>query len=210
MAGIAVGHCWKSEGLLFYCPHNHQFYSSVDDKLDEGCSTLQTFNLQYDGGIFVGLYDNSPSSTGVEPYPEGISVVLSIPSPGSLDAIKMRGLVVSVPLPLIIDQLPHSDQDSPPYVICLVVGSNYKVSHDAMEDIVIPPTSSSTHSSFPSWMSNNQKDMYLRDGVYLKGIMEYDLDHSTWRFSQWKHNGDELWGITIWLVIFSSTLMMVL
>ena len=139
----------------------------MDYKLDEGRSTPHTFNLCYDGGIYVGFYDHSPSSTGIEPYPEGTSVMLTIPSPGTSDVIKMHGLVISVPLPLLDDQLPNSDQDSPPYVICLVDGSIHKVTYDLMEDIVIPPISSSPQISFLSWMSNNQKVMYLCDGTYL-------------------------------------------
>ena len=197
MAGIAIGHCRKSEGLLFYCPHNRQFYSSVDYKLDEGRSTPTTFNLRYDGGIFVGLYDHSPSSLGVEPYPEGTSVSMAISSPGTSDVVHMRGSVISVPLPLHEHQIPLSDQESPPYVIRLVDGSIHRVTYDLMEDIVISPNLSSSTISFPSWMSNNQKVMYLRDGTYIKGIMEFDLDNSSWRFSQRKRNGDEIWGTTI-------------
>ncbi len=140
MAGIAIGCCQKFEGILFYCHHNRQFYSSVDYKLDEGHSTPHTFNLRYDGDIFVGLYDHSPSSPGVELYPEGTSVIMTIPSPGSQDFIKMRGSFISVPLPVLGDQLPNSNQDLPPYVICLVNGSIHKVSFDLMGDIVLPPT----------------------------------------------------------------------
>jgi len=167
-----------------------QFYSSVDYKLDEGRSTPTTFNLCYDGGIFVGLYDQSPSSNGVESYPEGTSVLLSITPTGSSDIIKMRGLVISVPLPLSENQIPLSNQESPPYVIRLVDGSIHWVTYELMEDIVLSPSASTL--SFPSWMSNNQKVVYLRDGTYLKGIMEYDLDNSVWRFSQRKRNGDEI------------------
>jgi hypothetical protein len=197
MAGIAVGHCRKSEGLLFYCPHNSQFYSSVDYKLDEGRSTPNTFNLQYDGGIFVGLYDHSPLSQGVEPYPEGTCISLSIPSLGSSDIIAMRGSVISVPLLSTETQLPLTDQESSPYVIRLVDGFIHRDTYDTMEDIVVSPNLSSNTISFPSWMSNNQKVMFLQDGTYLKGVMEYDLDTSTWRFSPRKRNGDELWGTTI-------------
>jgi len=169
----------------------------VDYKLDEGRSTPHTFNLCYDGGIYVGFYDHSPSSTGIEPYPEGTSVMLTIPSPGSSNVIKMRGSVISVPLPLLDDQLSNSDQDSPQYDIHLVDGSIPKVTYDLMEDIVIPPIPSSTQISFPSWMSNNQKVMYLHNGTYITGIMEYDLDHSTWHFLQRKWNSDELQGTNI-------------
>jgi hypothetical protein len=143
----------------------------------------------------VGLYDQSPSSNGVESYPEGTSVLLSITPTGSSDIIKMRGSVISVPLPLSENQIPLSDQESPPYVIHLVDGSIHQVTYELMEDIVLSPSASTL--SFPSWMSNNQKVVYLRDGTYLKGIMEYDLVSSVWHFSQRKRNGDEIWGTTI-------------
>jgi hypothetical protein len=169
----------------------------VGYKLDEGCSTPHTFNLSYDGGIFVGLYDHRPISAGVEPYPEGTPVVLSVLSPGSQDVVQMRGSVISVPLLTLGDQLPISDWDSPPYVICLVDGSIHCISYDLVEDIVISPISSSLTISFPSWMGSNQKVMYLCDGSYIKGIMEYDADCSQWRFSQRKRNGDELWGTAL-------------
>jgi hypothetical protein len=99
MAGIAMGHGCQSEGLLFYCPHIQQFYASVDYKLDEGHNTPTTFNLHYEGGIFVGLYHHSPSSIGIEPYPAGTPVSMSINHPGSSASIKMRGTVISVPIP---------------------------------------------------------------------------------------------------------------
>ena len=73
MQGIAIGRCRKSYGLLFYCPHTKHTYSSSDYKLDEGRSTPNTFNLKYDGGIFVGLYDQNSCHTAVEPYPEELT-----------------------------------------------------------------------------------------------------------------------------------------
>jgi hypothetical protein len=100
---------------------------------------------------------------------------------------------------------PISDRDSPPYVIHLVDGSIHRLSYDLMEDIV-SPTSSSLTISFPSWMGNNQKVMYLHDGSYIKGIMEYNVDHSQWRFSQRKRNGDELWGTPLSFGSWLSTL----
>jgi Reverse transcriptase (RNA-dependent DNA polymerase) len=36
--------------------------------------------------------------------------------------------------------------------------------------------------------------MYLRDGVYIKGTMVFNLDTSSWRFSQCRRNGTEIWG----------------
>jgi hypothetical protein len=70
MQGIALGQCHKSDGMLFYSPHTKELYTS-DYKLDEGCNTPNTFYLQYDGGIFVGLYNCSSHATTHEPFPEG-------------------------------------------------------------------------------------------------------------------------------------------
>jgi hypothetical protein len=43
--GIALGHCRKSDGMLFYCPCSQRIYSSSDYKLDEGRNTPNLFNL---------------------------------------------------------------------------------------------------------------------------------------------------------------------
>jgi hypothetical protein len=39
--------------------------------------------------------------------------------------------------------------------------------------------------------------MFLHNGSYVKGFMEWDLDNSSWRFSQRRHNGTELLGIDL-------------
>jgi hypothetical protein len=39
--------------------------------------------------------------------------------------------------------------------------------------------------------------MYLHNGEYLKGVMEWDLDNLTWRFSQHRRNGTELFGVSL-------------
>jgi hypothetical protein len=57
--GIAIGRDRKSDGLLIYCPHTKKYFVSNSYKIDEGHSTASAFNLRYNGGIFIGLYDNS-------------------------------------------------------------------------------------------------------------------------------------------------------
>jgi hypothetical protein len=107
MQGIALGRCRKSDGMIFYCPHNKQLYTSTDYKLDEGRITPITFNLHYNGGIFVGLYNHPSSKTTTEPYPEGTSV--SFPSTSPTDpntTMTMRGTVISVPIHADSSQLP--------------------------------------------------------------------------------------------------------
>ncbi len=39
--------------------------------------------------------------------------------------------------------------------------------------------------------------MFLYDGTYKKGMMEWDLDNSTWRFSQIHCKGTELFGLSL-------------
>jgi hypothetical protein len=81
----------------------------------------------------------------------------------------------------------------------LVDGTTHRVSPLMMEDIVAPYYRETNTSSiqFPSWMRESQKVMFLKDGIYIKGIMEYDLDKTTWRFSQQRRNGVELWGVSL-------------
>jgi hypothetical protein len=50
MQGIALGRCRKSDGMIFYCPHNKQVYTSSDYKLDEGRSTPTTLISDMMGG----------------------------------------------------------------------------------------------------------------------------------------------------------------
>jgi hypothetical protein len=61
-----------------------------------------SFQLENDGGIFIGLYDNSPISQGIKPYPEGTSVLVN----------NVWGTVIST-LGIAIDhQVPATDDDS--------------------------------------------------------------------------------------------------
>jgi len=199
MSGIAIGRDRKSDGLLFYCPHTKLIYTSSDYKLDEGRNTPNTFNLQYEGGIFVGLYDSCPNTSQVEPYPQGTSVVWPLQD-ANKRIIHMRGTVISVPLPLSDSQLPASAEDAPPNIIQLVDGSVHRVAPIVMDDIVSPVNdcdSSSTCIAFPSWLGQSQKVMFSKDGTYVKGVMEFDLDSNGWRFSQRRRNGQELWGISL-------------
>jgi len=184
--------------LLFYFPHTKVIYSSGDFKLDEGRNTPNTFNLQYEGGIFVGMYDSASTTTQVEPFPQGTAVVYPLEDCNK-NIIRMRGTVISVPVPNTPSQLPCSDADSPPYVIRLVDRSSHRISPLMMANIVdqncIGSNVASIH--FPSSLRESQKVMFLKDGQYVKGIMEYDLDNTTWRFSQQRRNGVELWGVSL-------------
>jgi hypothetical protein len=136
----------------------------------------------------------SPNSL-IEPFPEGTSVSFPVTSSTTRTSpVVMRGTVISVPITTSNTQLPTSDQDSPPYIGKLVDGTIHKVSPDFLASIVNDYSSESYRINFPSWLGNSQKVLFLHDGVYKKGLMEWDLDNSVWRFSQRRRNDTEFFG----------------
>jgi len=193
--GIAIGRDRKSDGLLIYCPHSKKYFVSNSYKIDEGRSTANAFNLKYDGGIFIGLYDNSPTSRGVEPYPEGTSVLID----------NIRGTVISVPSPALDRQLPASD-DTSSYVIRLVAptattdndppSNIIRISASEMPSYIPEPSPWNNSFSAPSWIGNDKKVTFLHAGEYHKGFLEFTDTHS-WRFSCRRRNGIEKWGVTL-------------
>jgi len=70
-------------------------------------------------------------------------------------------------------------------------------SPDLIEKFVTTSSSSTYKIKFLSWLGNNQKVMYLKDGLYVKGVMEWNLDEHNWRFSQCHQNGVEIFGIIL-------------
>lgn len=187
MQGIAIGRSRQADGMMFYSPATRKIYTSSDYKLDEGCSTPNLFNLQYEGGIFVGLYDPAIKTTA-EPYPEGTPVLWPTVLHGK--PVKMRGSVTSVPVP-VDAAIPDTADLETPYTIQLIDG--YQVSPRRMDDIVDFRSPSEPIFSLPSWLGSNQRVMCLHDGVYKKGFMDFDLDQKIWRFIQRRRNGTELW-----------------
>ena len=174
---------------MFYSPATRKIYTSSDYKLDEGRSTPNLFNLHYDGGIFVGLYDPA-IKTSVEPFPEGTPVLWPKILHGK--SVKMRGSVTSVPVP-VDSAVPDTADLETPYTIQLIDGSTFQVSPRRMDDVVDLRSPANTTFSLPSWLGSNQRVMCLHDGVYKKGFMDYDLDQQSWRFIQRRRNGDEIW-----------------
>jgi hypothetical protein len=175
--GIAIGRDRRSDGLLIYCPHSKQYFVSNSCKIDEGRSTANAFNLTYDGGIFIGLYDNSPTSHGVEPYPEGTSVLVN----------NVRGHVISVPTPALDRHIPDSDATTF-YVIRLVTNAGddanniVRIAPTDMPGIIPPPAPWDTPLSVPSWIGSEKKVTFLHEGEYHKGYLAFDNPNS-WRFS---------------------------
>jgi len=176
MQGIALGRCRKSDGMIFYSPHTKELYVSSDYKLNEGHHTPTMFNLRFDGGIFLGLHNHySSKNSTIEPLPQGTPVSFpTMSNNNSKSPVFMLGDIISVPIPMSPSQLPLSDRDSPPYTIKLVDGCIHEVSPDFLEKIVVPPSPSSSKILFPTWLGHSQKVMFLHDGMYLKGYMEWD------------------------------------
>jgi hypothetical protein len=103
--------------MIFYSPHTKELYTSSDYKLDKGHNTPNTFNLAYNGGIFVGLYNSTSPATTCEPFLEGTPVAFPVPSRTTNNIVRTHGIVISVPIPRNTSQLPVSDQDASPYTI---------------------------------------------------------------------------------------------
>ena len=89
MQGILLDRSDKADGYLIYSPFTKEFYASSDCKIDSGSSTATMF-----GGLFVGLYDSSAVSDGVEPYPPGTSITYK-----DNDGAENTGTVTTAPLP---------------------------------------------------------------------------------------------------------------
>ena len=191
MQGIAIGWSQISDGLICYCPHSKKTYTAKDYTMDEGRSTANAFNLKYDGGIFVGLYDNGPASLGTELFPEGTRVIVN----GS------PGRVVSVPRPAASRNIPDT-HDSSTYVI--QCGSDViRVSAPDMNDIIAPTTDSRDGKDtapppllVPSWIANDEKVMVRFNGKWNKGYLELSKNNQ-WRFSARHRNGIERWGVDL-------------
>jgi hypothetical protein len=66
-----------------------------------------------------------------------------------------------------------------------------------MDKIQAVESSNKNGFTFPSWLGHSQKLMYLHNGTYVKGNMEWDLDNSTWHFSQCWRYGLEIFGINL-------------
>jgi hypothetical protein len=84
-----------------------------------------------------------------------------------------------------------------PYIVWLVDGSIHKVSPKIWSSMVKTFPNDNNKICFPSWLRNQQKVMYLHEGIYKKRITEWDLDTLTWRFSQHHRNETELIGVSL-------------
>ena len=160
MQGIAIGRSRQADAMMFYNPATRKIYTSSDYKLDEGRSTPSLFNLKYDGGIFVGLYDLGLRACA-EPFPEGTPILWPTTLHGK--HVKMRGSVILVPLPEDSSSIPATNDVEHPYTIQLIDGSSFHVSPRRMDDIVDFRSPATSSFAIPSWLGVNQKVMLLQD-----------------------------------------------
>jgi hypothetical protein len=159
--GIAIGRHHITNAMEFYCPHTKTIHVAADFTLDEARSTPNAFNLKYDGGIFFGLYDHSPAARGIEPYPEGTSVIVnSIP-----------GTVILTPLTSSTQGIPDTDTDQF-YTIRLSDDNVMQIAAPEMFSILPVTTSQAPSLAIPAWISTNHKVLYLHDGQYLRGYLQ--------------------------------------
>jgi hypothetical protein len=79
----------------------------------------------------------------------------------------------------------------------VIDGSIQKVFPDYLASIINKQSTSIHKISFPSWLGNSQKVMYLHDGMYKMGLMEWDLDNSICHFSRCHHSGTKIFGVDL-------------
>ena len=104
----------------------------------------------------------------------------------------MRGSVVSVPIPSSDQSIPENANSESPYKIRLVDGTIIAVPPCTMDLIVDTRSSSRNNYTIPKWLHENQRVMFLHEGEYFKGTMEFDLDTKSWQVAQRPRNGDEI------------------
>eukprot|EP00957_Ditylum_brightwellii_P003961 301664-Ditylum_brightwellii.AAC.1 len=95
LQGIAVGRSLDLDCMMMFCPFNQRVYHTNNYCLDESGHTATSFNLHYDGGMFIGLYslDKKLPSSPPELYPPGTEVSFL-----QSDGVRIWGSVISVPI----------------------------------------------------------------------------------------------------------------
>ena len=117
LQAILLGRAEEADGHLLYSPYTKEFYVSGDVKIDSGSCTASAFNLKYDGGLFLGLYDSSHVSNGTEPYPPGTSILCTLENSSPIP-----GTVTPSPLPDLDKGFPSPSSTSQKYSIKLHIG----------------------------------------------------------------------------------------
>ena len=183
MQPILLGRADKADGYLLYSPFTKEFYVSSDCKINSGTSTATMFNLKYDGGLFLGLYDSSDVANGVEPYPPGTSITYS-----SHDGKEFAGTVTSAPLTGHDKDFPSSSSTPIRYSVRLSSGEIVVFSPEQL-DLIMNSRFDHKPPNLPQWLHNDGKIMLFHNNVYLKGWLTYE-ESSGWEFQICKRNGD--------------------
>eukprot|EP00957_Ditylum_brightwellii_P177293 13506164-Ditylum_brightwellii.AAC.1 len=136
-----------------FCPFNQRVHHTNNYCLDESGHTATSFNLQYNGGIFIGLYssDKKLSSSPPELYPLGTDVSFLQP-----DEVHILGSAISVQNGEPLQKSCPSSHLS--YSIRLVDGNIKQVSPSTMAAITCnnkdPPTIQSSQLVLPQWIGD--------------------------------------------------------
>jgi hypothetical protein len=120
--------------------------------------------------LFFGLYDHSPASRGVEPYPEGTSIMVN----------SLPGMVIATRLTTFDQGIPDSDANQF-YTIQLSDDSIMKFSAPEMPSVLPANTPHAPPLSLPAWICSNHKVLYLHEGQYHHGVLNH-TDTNTWHF----------------------------
>eukprot|EP00957_Ditylum_brightwellii_P010908 826647-Ditylum_brightwellii.AAC.1 len=52
---------------MMFCPFNQRVYHTNNYRLDESGHAATSFNLHYNGGMFIGLYSSNKKSSSSPP-----------------------------------------------------------------------------------------------------------------------------------------------
>eukprot|EP00957_Ditylum_brightwellii_P122082 9310407-Ditylum_brightwellii.AAC.1 len=176
--GIAVGRSNDLDCMMMYCPFNQKVYHTNNYKLDESGHTATSFNLCYDGRMFIGLYSSDKCSSSLpELYPPGTVVSFL-----HHDGVRIQGSVISVPVDDPSQKSTSLQHTS--YTIHLVDGTIEQVSPSTMASITHNkkdlPTLHSSQLVLPQWIGDSQKVTLELDGQRHLGRII--LDNNTWKF----------------------------
>lgn len=190
LQAILVGRSHQADGYLLYSPYTREFYVSGDCKIDTGNHTATAFNLKYDGGMFLGIYDSSHIFNGTEPYPPGTTAIFT-----NIEGKLSTGTVTSCPLPEHDQGFPTSSCTKAKYSVKMTDGEIITLSPEAL-DLVMDSRHEISKSSLPQWLHHNAKIMLFHKNNFHKGWLFYD-DETGWEFQIRKRNGDVRFSIKI-------------
>ena len=172
LARIAVGWSDVANGLQVYNPITKELYTTSVFKIDEHNATKSYFNLQYDGGMFSGLYSLDSRQNVPEFYPIGTAV--KVPSnTGSSD-----GYVIAIPTD---DPSSQSMDSDPLYSIQLIQGGITMIPSSAM-DKVIDRSKDSIDIQLPQWIHQDSKVRYTVNRTTHQGRLHLG-SKNTWSFT---------------------------